>query len=219
MVPTRRLFTIDEWKIVRQHKTPYAVQQFLNALPYNAERDNETLRTFRGVVRHGSAHCLEAALAGAVILEQHGYPSLLLDLESQDSLDHVVFLYQRDGKWGTVARSRDPGLHGRKPVFGTIRELVESYAEPFVDLTGRLVGFGVYDLTVLGRYDWRLSARNVWRVQRALIEMPHRRFRMTNQRYRFWHDRYRAYKKRYPDRKPLYYPNRSCWTPGYPKGR
>jgi len=219
MFPERKTFTIDERNIVRQHKTPYAVQQFLNSLPYNDERQNETLRTFRGVVVHGSAHCLEAALAAAVILKQHGYPSLLLDLESQDNPDHVLFLYRRDGNWGTVARSRDPGLHGRKPVFGTIRELVDSYADPFVDLTGRIVGFGVYDLADLGNYDWRFSERNVWRVQRALIEMPHRRFHMTNQRYRFWHNRYRAYKKRYPDRKPLYYHNRNCWTPGYPRGR
>jgi hypothetical protein len=156
-------------------------------------------------------------LSAAVILEQHGYCPLLLDLESQDHLDHVLFLYERDGKWGTVARSRDPGLHGRKPIFRTVRKLVESYAAPFIDCTGRIVGFGVFDLGDLGSYDWRLSERNAWRVQRALIEMPHRRFHVSNHWYRFWRDRYLAYKDRYPQRKPLYFPNRSCWKPGYPK--
>ena len=43
-------------------------------------------------MRHWSAHCLEGALTAATILEQHGYPPLLLDLESQDKLDHVLFL-------------------------------------------------------------------------------------------------------------------------------
>jgi hypothetical protein len=47
--------------------------------------------------------------------------------------------------------------------------------------------------------------------------MPHRPFRMSNQRYKYYLKRYVDYRKRYPHRKPLYYPNRRCWTPGYPK--
>ncbi len=217
MIPTREKFAVNEWNIVWQQSTPYKVQQFVNAITYNDEISKETLRSFRGVVTNRTAHCLEAALTTAVILEQHGFPTLLLDIESQDDLDHVVFLYRKGGKWGTVGRSRDPGLHGRKALFDTVRDLVESYADTFVDFTGRIVGFGVYDLTDLGNYDWRLSERNVWRVQRALIEMPHRRYQMPEQRYRMWHERYLAYKKSYHHRKPLYYFNRSCWTPGYPK--
>lgn len=210
-------FTEKEWRIISGHKTPYRVQRFLNALPYNHETKKKTLRSFRRVVRHGSAHCLEAALSAAVILEQHGYPALLLDLSSDDKLDHVMFLYRKNGKWGTVARSRDPGLHGRKPVFASLRDLVASYAEPYVDASGRIVGFGVFDLADLGRYDWRLSERNVWKVENSLIKMPHRRYRMKKDDYRWWLTRYLNYKKRYPNRKPLYYPNRRLWTPGYPK--
>ena len=219
MIPAREAFTAEEWNIVRHARTPYQVQRFLNALPYNNEEDRETLRSFRCVVRHRSSHCLEAALSAAVILEQHGYPSLLLDLASQDGLDHVLFLYRNDGKWGTVARSRDPGLHGRKPVFGTLRRLVDSYTAPYVDFSGRIVGYGVCNLADLGSYDWRLSERNVRRVERFLIEMPHKRFCMPDQSYRYWLTRYLAYRKRYPERKPLYYPARRCWTSGYPKNR
>jgi len=217
MTPKPQAFTPKERKIISQHRTPYQVQQFLNALPYNHEKRKETLRTFRRVVRLGSAHCLEAALSAAVILEQHGYPTLLLDLESQDDLDHVLFLYQKGGRWGTVARSRDPGLHGRRPVFCTLRQLVESYAAPYIDFTGRIVGFGVGNLADLGNYDWRLSERNVWKVEQYLIQMSHRPFRMSNQDYEYWRERYVNYRKRFPHRKPLYYPNRRCWTPGYPK--
>lgn len=217
MKPARQAFTAREWTIISGHRTPFQVQQFLNSIPYNRETNKETLRSFRSVVRHGSAHCLEAALAAAVILEQHGYPSLLLDLESEDDLDHVLFLYCKNGKWGTVSRSRDPGLHGRKPLFTDLRALVDSYADPYVDHTGRIVGYGVYDLTGLGNYDWRFSNRNVWKVQRVLIDMKHRRFHMANARYRYWHQRFAAYKARYPDRKPLYYPNKRLWTTGYPK--
>ena len=217
MAPTRRSFTAEEWSIVRRLTNPTKVQRFLNALTYNDEQQKPTLYTFRNVMRHMSAHCLEAALAAAVILEQHGYPTLVLDLASQDHLDHVVFLYKEAGRWGTVGRSRDPGLHGRKPVFRSLKQLVDSYADPFVDFSGRLVAYGSYDLANLGNYDWRFSERNAWRVERVLIEMPHRPYRMPGARYRFWYQRYLAYKNRFPHRKPLYYSNRSDWKPGYPK--
>ncbi|HEY9467413.1 MAG TPA: hypothetical protein VIR54_30185, partial [Vicinamibacterales bacterium] len=86
-------------------RTPLAVQQWLNALPYNTEKDGETLRSFRGVIRSGTAHCLEAALSAAAIMEQHGYPPLVLSFESIDLLDHVIFVYRARTGWGSVARS------------------------------------------------------------------------------------------------------------------
>jgi hypothetical protein len=217
MTASRKAFTAREWQIICQHRTPQQVQWFLNEFPYNHEKKKQTLRTFRQVLRLKTAHCLEAALTAAVILEQHGYPALLLDLESQDDLDHVLFLYRKDEKWGTVARSRDPGLHGRKPVFTTLHQLVRSYAEPYIDASARIIGFGVCNLADLGTYDWRLSERNVWKVERFLIDMPHRRIRMPDKEYRYWKNRFLNYKKRYPDRKPLYYNNRRFWMPGYQK--
>ena len=101
------------------------------------------------MVRHRTAHCLEAALAAAVILEQHGFPPLVLSFESIDELDHVLFVYRRRGRWGSVARSRDPGLHGRKAAFATPRALALSYVDPYVDLTGRIIGYAVADLRTL----------------------------------------------------------------------
>ena len=122
--------------MIARLRTPLAVQHWLNALPYNTERRGETLRCFRGVVAHGTAHCLEAALSAAAILEQHRYPPLVLSFESIDLLDHVIFVYRTATGWGSVARSRDPGLHGRKPVFRTPRALAASYEEGSVDHTG-----------------------------------------------------------------------------------
>src|SRR5262249_31410338 len=142
-IPGPSDFTAAEWALVRSLRTPKAVQRWLRALPYNCEERKETLRSFRGVVRTGRAHCLEAALAAAVVLEQHGSPPLLLSFESVDLLDHVIFAFRKDGRWGAVARSRDPGLHGRRPVFATPRQLAASFRETYVDLTGRLTGFAL----------------------------------------------------------------------------
>jgi hypothetical protein len=211
--PARSAFTARERRLIDRLSTPLAVQRFLNRLPYNTEPPpgRATLRSFRGVVRLGTAHCLEAALSAAVILEQHGFPPLVLSFESIDELDHVLFVYQRGNRWGSIARSRDPGLHGRKPVFASPRALALSYVDPYVDFTGRLVGYTVVDLRVLGTYDWRLSDRNVWKVERMLLATPHRRIVSSDariDRLRRW---YRTFRTQY-GRKPLDYRGRERWT-------
>ena len=238
-------FTPAERRLIARLRTPLAVQQYLNALPYNTEPPpgRATLRSFRGVVRHHTAHCLEAALFAATVLEQHGYPPLVISFESIDELDHVIFVYQKRGResfrengvgcnfrgdggrklhptpfsrphfWGSVARSRDPGLHGRKPVFATPRALAASYLDTYVDLTGRIEAFALVDLRVMGNYDWRLSERNVWKVERMLLDTKHQALRMPDSRFHDFRTRYRAFKDLYPDRKPLFYEGREKWTP------
>jgi hypothetical protein len=191
-----------------------AVQRWLNRLPYNTEPapGRATLRSFRGVIRTGTAHCLEAALAAAVILEQHGYPPLVLSFESIDELDHVLFVYQSRGRWGSIGRSRDPGLHGRKPVFRTPRDLALSYVDPYIDFTGRITGYAVVDLRVMQEYEWRLSEQNVWKVERMLLEWPHRRIHSADARIDALRRKYVAFKKLYPDKKPLYYRDMHKWS-------
>ena len=171
------------------------------------------LRSFRGVIAHGTAHCLEAAISAAVILEQHGYPPYVMSLESIDGLDHVIFVYRARGLWGSVARSRDPGLHGRRPVFRSLRHLALTYFDPYIDDTGCLRAYGAVDLRVLGRYDWRLSRENVWKVERLLFEIPHRPIRSSPARVARLRRRYFAFKRAHPDRKPVDYYDRRTWTP------
>jgi hypothetical protein len=212
--PSLAEFTPAERRLIRRLTTPARVQAYLNALPYNTEPPpgRATLRSFRGVVQHGTAHCLEAALAAAVILEQHGYPPLVLSFESIDALDHVLFVYRSTGRWGSIARSRDPGLHGRRPVFRTARALALSYVDPYVDFTGRITGYTVVDLRVLDGYDWRLSTRNVWRVERMLLDAPHRPIRSSDARINRLRARYREFRAAH-GRKPIYYKDRHTWSP------
>jgi hypothetical protein len=212
-LPDRSAFTPRERRIIERLRTPLQVQRYLNALPYNTEPPpgGPTLRSFRGVVRTGTAHCLEAALAAAVILEQHGYPPLVLSFESIDKLDHVLFVYRARGRWGSVARSRDPGLHGRKPVFARPRDIALSYVDPYVDFSGRITAYAVVDLQLLGDYDWRLADTNVWKVERFLLEYPHRSIRSSDARI----DRLRAWYRAFREArgcKPVAYRGRDRWT-------
>jgi hypothetical protein len=210
-------FTAAERRVIKTYRTPREVQRWLNRLPYNTERAGPTQRSFREVVRLHTAHCLEGALAAAVILEQHGYPPRVLSFESIDQLDHVIYVYQRNGLWGSIARSRDPGLHGRKPVFKTARALALSYVDPYVDFTGAVKAYAVVDLReLMGGYDWRLSPRNLWKVEQALIHYPHRPIRSSAVRIERLREKYRAFVERH-GKKPLFYSGREHWTP-LPKG-
>jgi hypothetical protein len=190
------------------------VQRWLNALPYNTEPPpgRATLRSFRGVVRHHTAHCLEAALAAAAILEQHGYPPLVLSFESIDELDHVLFVYRTPRGWGSVARSRDPGLHGRLPVFPAVRSLALSYVDPYVDYSGRLTGYAVVNLRKLGAYDWRLSEGNIWKAERLLLDWPHRPIRSSDRRIDRLRRWYRDYRERYGRKPALEYRGSEKWS-------
>ncbi|MBI4538076.1 MAG: hypothetical protein HY704_01030 [Gemmatimonadetes bacterium] len=193
--PVLSALTPRERAIVLAQRTPVEVQRFLRALPYNWERGGKTLRTFRGVIQHGEAHCLEAVLVAAMILDQHGYPPLVLDLESKDELDHVLCLFRWRGSWGAIGRSRDLGLHGRKPVFRTARAVALSYVDPYVDGSGRIIGYGVANLDELVKGDWRLSGHNVWEVERALMRMPHRSLRLSDRRHQRMLRRFLAFKE------------------------
>lgn len=213
-MPNADAFTPAERRLIRRLRSPDDVQRFLNGLPYNTEPapGGATLRSFRNVVKHRTAHCLEAAVAAAVVLEQHGYPPLVLSFESIDELDHVIFVYRRRGRWGSVARSRDPGLHGRKPVFRTARALALSYVDPYIDFSGRITGYAVVDLRVLGNYDWRLSERNIWKVERVLLDWPHRPIRSSDRRIDRLRARYFRFRREHGGRKPATYPGSDTWT-------
>ncbi len=211
--PPRSALSPVERRLIDRLRRPVDVQRYLNALPYNTEPapQGATLRSFRGVVRVGAAHCLEAALFAAVVLEQHGYPPFVLSFESIDQLDHVIFVYRQRGRWGSVARSRDPGLHGRRPVFATPRALALSYVDPYVDFTGRVTGYAVVDVRRMGTYDWRLASTNIWKVERMLLDYPHRPIVTSDARINRLRAWYRAYRSAH-GRKPVEYGGRHRWS-------
>ncbi|MBI4456473.1 MAG: hypothetical protein HY644_11295 [Acidobacteria bacterium] len=209
--PPRSAFLPNEIALIQSLPTPYRVQRWLRSLPYNREVGGETLRSFREVLRHKAAHCLEAALVAAVILEQHYHPPLLLSFESVDKLDHVLFVFRRNGRWGSVARSRDEGLHGRRPIFRNVRHLALSYFDPYVDLTGRITAYAVVNLNWLGQYDWRFSPRNMWKVEKYLLDYPHKPIHSSESRYERLLKKYREFKSRYPERPAVYHSKRHLW--------
>lgn len=166
--------------LAQKYKTPRQVQAFLRKFPYNR---THTLHSAETSAKKKTAHCFEAAMLAAAILERHGYPPLVISFESRDDLDHVIYVFQEKGKWGAVARSRDEGLHGRPPIFKSLKALALSYYDPYVDKTGEILAFQIAHLDDSGA-DWRFSPRSVWKAENYLLEIPHHSIRQSRARYK-----------------------------------
>lgn len=165
------------------YRTPKQVQRFIHSLAYNTEENGKTIKSALLAVNTKKAHCLEASFVAAAILEVHGYPTLVMDLESKDGLDHVVFVFKENGRWGAIGRSREADIQGRAPVFRSIRDLAWSYFDPYVDRTGRLKGYQIVNLDET-KTNWRTGTQNLWKAENFLINLPHKPMRSSNERYK-----------------------------------
>ncbi|MCE9508477.1 MAG: hypothetical protein K8R48_09250 [Alphaproteobacteria bacterium] len=170
-------------KLAKKLKTPRQVQEYLRRLPYNREKKGETLSSAETALRRGSLHCFEAAFAAAAILEYHGYPPLVMSLESQDNLDHVIYVFKKRNRWGAIALSRDEGLHGRPARYRSLRDLAWSYYNPYVDKSGKITAYQVAHLDDC-QADWRESKRNVWKAEKYLIKLKHNPLKSSKTRYK-----------------------------------
>lgn len=213
MPPPLSIYSPIIQTLIRHLNTPEKVQRWLASLKYNTE---ETMYGLPMVARRGRAHCLEGALSAAAILEHHGLPPLILDLESEDLLDHTLFIFQetrprgRRG-WGAIGKSRDIGLDGRKPVFQSVEELARSYVVPYIDAKAHIKAFGVLDLRTLKNSSWRTSKQNVWYVEEALRSIRHQKLLTPKATVMRWRKRFIEFKQRYPSRQPDYFPGQSTW--------
>lgn len=190
--------------------TPRKIQGWLRTLTYDWGTDGDSIRSFRRVARERSADCIEGAVAAAALLEALGHPPMLLDLLSQDDLNHCVAVFREHGKWGSVGISRDPGLDGRKSRYGSLHQLARSYYEPYIDHVSRLVSWGVADLRE-ATFDWRFSLIDLWDIEEFLDARPHRPMRASKTRYHVLRSRYMRWVAAHPGERPTFYRNKDLW--------
>jgi hypothetical protein len=174
----RRLgFTSREWRALRALASPAGIQRALEAMPYHVAT---TAWSPRRVLREGTAHCLEGAVFAAAALRTLGFPPLLLDLEAVQDSDHVIAVYRLRGHWGAIAKSNFSGLRFREPVYRSVRELVMSYFEGYMNLRGERTLRAYSQPVDLGRFDWThpgwmTTEDDVWWIPAHLVEVPHTR--------------------------------------------
>lgn len=138
-------------------------------------------------VLQNKAHCMEGAMVAAAILELRGFPPLTVSFESQDGLDHVIYVFKQNGKWGSIGQSRDEGLHGRKPVFRSIRDLAWSYFDPYIDGAGKITAYQLINLDET-KTNWRFSNKNLWATENYYLEKKHIKMKSSKTRYlKFYH--------------------------------
>ena len=114
-------------------KTPFAIQGYLDSLTYiGEERDRSPLN----VMLDGQSHCLDGGFLAALALWRIGFKPLLIDIVPDPGKDddHVLALYQIDGRWGAVAKTNYVFLGFREPVYKNLRELVMTYFEHYVSI-------------------------------------------------------------------------------------
>lgn len=170
-------FNENELRVIRKLSTPIKIQDYLETLPINFEKNGDTCMSPRRVLREKKAHCAEGALFAAATLWCHGEPPLLLDLVSANNdYDHIVALFRRQGRWGALSKTNHAVLRYREPVYRTPRELALSYFHEYFTDDGRktLRTFSrPFDLRRVRDQGWVTAEDNVWRIIELLDSSPH----------------------------------------------
>ena len=191
----RPVFTKEELALIRRLRTPQKVQEFLiKEIEYDnqdeTEKEHETWRSFRRVVREKKAHCLEGALTATAIMTQHNYPPLIVCMEARD-IDHIVFVYKRNGRWGSVAKSRDENLLGREAKYRSLKDLVMSYYPFFYNLFTNdrteltMRGYAKVDLGIFDK-DWITTEDDLTFIVDHLYQIPYRKLFPRSKEDRFY---------------------------------
>lgn len=169
--------TKKELAVLIKLNTPIKIQDFLDTLPFNFEKEGETYMSPRRVLRAKTAHCFEGALLAALALWLKGEKPLLLDLKAYPhDDDHVVALYRQNGYWGAISKTNHAVLRFRDPVYRTIRELALSYFhEYFINKTGQKVLTSYSRPFNLSRFGqkWIVAEDNLHSLMLALDRSPH----------------------------------------------
>src|SRR5215212_6871464 len=113
--------------------SPFAVQEYLDSMPYiGEERDRSPLN----VMLDQQCHCLDGGFFAALALWRIRFKPLLIDIVPDPGMDddHVLALFQVDGRWGAVAKSNYINLGFREPVYKNLRELVMTYFEHYASI-------------------------------------------------------------------------------------
>src|SRR5437773_3041795 len=170
-------FTAREWRALRALRTPVGIQRALEAMPYHIA---SSAWSPRRVLREGTAHCLEGAIFAAAALRVLGFAPLLVDLEAIQDTDHVISVYRVRGHWGAIAKSNFSALRFREPVYRSVRELVMSYFESYINLRGERTLRAYSGPIDLARFDrthpgWMTSEDDLWWIPEHLLRVSHTR--------------------------------------------
>jgi hypothetical protein len=166
--------TESEHVRLRRLGAPWRIQEFLDGLDYDSE--GAGCRSPRRVLRERRVQCMDGALFAAAALRVQGHRPLIMDLEAEQDVDHVVAVFRVRGRWGAIARSNYSGLRYREPLYRTLRDLALSYFESYFNLR-REKTLRRYSRPVdLSRFDaraWMTAEEDLWDIPEYLVGIRH----------------------------------------------
>jgi len=169
--------TKQELRTLKSLSTAIKIQDFLDTIPINYEKNGETHMSPRRVLRERKAHCIEGALLAAAALWVNGEEPLLLDLTAApEDDDHVVALYKKHGCWGAISKTNHATLRFRDPIYRSLRELALSYFhEWFLDESGAKMLRSYSKPLAMKRFGsaWMTAEEDLWHLDEALDALPH----------------------------------------------
>ncbi len=169
------------FQIFKAFRKPHDVQAFLDLIPYKSEAGTISPKE---VIRRREANCFEGALFAAAALRTIGYMPLIVDMIAVNDDDHVIAVFQKDGHYGAIAKSNTTLLRYREPVYRSLRELVMSYFDFYVNIIGEktLRSYSSpVDLTRFDKDNWMSTDDNLDYIGDYLSEVKHMKILTTKQ--------------------------------------
>lgn len=145
-------FSPEASRLFKQFKKPHDVQLFLSSIKYKSE--SGTISPGE-VVRRREANCFEGALFAAAALRLLGHKPVIVDMIAVNDDDHVIAVFKQNGLYGAVAKSNTTLLRFREPVYRTLRELVMSYFDFYINVLGHKTLRSYSNPVDLSRFDTR----------------------------------------------------------------
>lgn len=170
--------TKEEKRIFQSLNTPSKIQDFINKIPVNFEKDGkDTCKSPRQVLQENKCHCIEGAILAAMILRFHGYEPLILDMESsKKDFDHVITIFKKEGKFGSISKTNHAVLRYREPIYNSVRELVMSFFHEYFTDDGKKTlrkYSNPVNLKKFDKYGWMETFEEVWYIPNHLTEIKH----------------------------------------------
>lgn len=165
-----------EIKILKSLNTPKKIQDFLDAISFNHEKNGETCMSPVVVLKEKKAHCIEGALLASVAMWLNKKDPLIISLKvKHGDYDHIITLYKENGYYGAISKTNHNVLRWRDPVYKSVHELVMSYFhEYFLVDTGEKTLLGYTKPINIKKFGtrWITSKDNLWDIAEKIYDTP-----------------------------------------------
>jgi len=165
-----------EEAFIAKLNTPLKIQAFLDSIPFNEEKKEETCMSARRVLREKKAHCLEGAFFACACLVRTGRKPLIVSMKAKKpDDDHILILYKENGYYGAISKTGHPVLTFRDPVYRTVRELVMSYFHEYFHFkkgNKTLVGYTKPINLLRFGVKWITAEEDLWDIAKKIYDAP-----------------------------------------------